>query len=167
MRPLLFLDVDGVLNCLFPIVEAEYVKTLDGSREVHSCVPKGTRDRLARVLEVYDPVWATAWMGGAHRHFRDHLGLSEIPWPYIDFFDFKLTQIIKYASKFGNFGTLRPWAWVDDDAKWEIKQLGEHFGQIPDTLIISPQGKIGITDEHVDQLLEFAARYDAADESAR
>jgi hypothetical protein len=137
-KPFLFLDVDGVI-----LAEREHL----------TFIPVGTRERLARLLPVFEPVWATAWLGAAHPTFRDDLDLPDESWPYVDYKDFKLTAILRFAGG-------RPWAWVDDDAKWELASLGDSFRDLPSSLVICPSYKVGITDEHVEALLAFAEAYD-------
>lgn len=163
-RPLLFLDIDGVLNCQgWTGPDYEQLKRKIGKTE-HCVIPPGTSDRVKRLVECYEPVWATAWLGGA-ADWREALDI-EGSWPYINFIGLKLPEIIKYAAG-------RKWAWVDDDAYWELQQLGWIEKQIVDTLhgdrapfsqwgfgddglIVAPDGRFGLTDEIVHQLEAFA-----------
>lgn len=143
-RPILFLDVDGVINCY----------GLEGSVRVPTkiCpveVPAGTPQRVERLLAVFEPVWATAWRGAAHPELGGALGLQGPSWPYVDYADKKLPALIRYAKG-------RRWAFVDDDAGWELGTLHPHFAEIPGTLIVTPDASVGLTDEHVEQLLSFA-----------
>lgn len=150
-KPILFLDVDGVLNVWHNTSQCtvEYVMINSGTAW-QACIPVGTKERLAKLLEVYEPVWATAWLGSAHGIFSPPLALSEEHWPHIYFTHHKVTEILKVA---GN----RPWAWIDDDAEWEFKDLKwEPHERFVDGLVIVPHPSIGITDEHVEKLLEFA-----------
>lgn len=157
-KPLLFLDVDGVLNCL-AIEEPEGSTRLSsaglyGSTTEVIC-PAGTKERLERLLEHYDPVWATAWLGTAHGYFRGHLCLSEFPWPYIQYAGYKITEIIKYAEG-------KPFVWVDDFAEYELDQLGwlnDIQRYWPDNAYyLAPDPQVGLTDEQVDRLIEFAKK---------
>lgn len=152
-RPILFLDVDGVLNC-YEHPDCEELRTSGGL----TYVPRGTRERVARLLEVFEPVWATAWRGSAHAHHRDHLELSDTPWRHVDWEKEKLPSILRYAGD-------RPWAFVDDDAGWELSYLHPAFGEIPNTLIVVPDPEVGLTDEHVDRLLAFAEGLDGSSNS--
>lgn len=146
-RPLLFVDVDGVLNVLgWRGPDYENLRVAVGGTPC--IVPPGTRARMERLLAVYDPVWATAWLGRAHSAWHEVLDLHTTPWPYVSYVGLKLPEIIRYA-------TGRRWAWIDDDAYWELQQLGwtaDHVeGYIPFV-----DGRDGLTDELVDSLLEYA-----------
>jgi hypothetical protein len=181
LRPILFLDVDGVLNCqhvehhpvltalprlpadprrqqdLMEEYGAEDPAEFDGmTRERAAHVPVGTRERLAKILPFFEPVWATFWFSDAHPVLEAHLGLPEEPWPYLAFLgDWKLPAIIEYAAG-------RPWAWVDDDATFEQRRNPDVV--IPaNALIVQPHVFIGLTDAHVDELLAFSAAISTAD----
>jgi hypothetical protein len=144
-RPVLFLDVDGVLNCLNATVPVEHIHPGTGFQ---AFVPEGTRERLALLTEHYEPVWSTAWMSSAHGPFREHLGLPDRAWPYVQWAEYKLPAMLRYAGP-------RPWAWVDDDAEWEIKALGWTEAMVPG-LVVVPDPRVGLTDEHVRELLIYA-----------
>lgn len=144
-RPLLFLDVDGVLNALGGPHRRVLVD------ETPCDVPEGTKERVARLLEAFDPVWATAWLGRAHGAWRELLGLDRLPWPYVSYLQWKLPEIIRFAAG-------RPFAFVDDDADWELQELGWDPSMV-DGLIVAPDHLAGLTDEHVAELLAFAKEH--------
>lgn len=153
VTPKLYLDVDGVLNAC-PSIPNEPVVQVKG---FPICVPPGTRERIARLTEVFEPVWCTTWREDAHPCFGDMLGLGET-WQHLDFNTYKLLSIIEDAVEVKLSGAIRyPWVWIDDDAKWELEELGLHCDR-RHTLAINPQTHIGLTDEHVEEALAFAAR---------
>jgi hypothetical protein len=147
MKPLIFLDVDGVFNCPQAIVPYEHVH-LGTAAEVF--IPEGSAERLQRLLRVYEPVWATAWLGEAHECFQAPLRLSEAPWPHLNYQRFKILAIVKHAKA-------RPWAWIDDDASYELEALNwfPYYDRFLEGFIIEPNPRVGLTDEHVDDLLTW------------
>lgn len=142
MKPLLFMDVDGVLNCFRDDGEMFNAGTADWC-----CVPPGTQDRLKILVKHFDPVWATAWFGRANV-LREPLNLGPKPWPHIEWNQFKLTEILKFAKD-------RPWAWVDDDANFELDELGWTTLMVPG-LVVEPDPNFGLNDQHVEQLVQYA-----------
>lgn len=146
MKSLLFLDVDGVLNVHPSTPNAEYVAVFEGMYRIN--LPVGLRDRITRLQDAYDFVWATTWRGKAHPFFAPILGLPAEPWPYVDFVCCKLPSIVEYAAD-------RPFAWVDDEA---VNQR-EHHPEVTTEpgITVAPSWHEGLTDEHVEQLLAFAA----------
>jgi hypothetical protein len=153
MKPFLFLDVDGVLNASPPIEGHQVTRKLG----FPICIPPGTKERIASLVEVFEPVWATTWRGDAHPNFAAELDLTSAPpWPYIKFRDLKILSILDYVVSVHMSGTsVRRWVWIDDDAPWEI----DHLGLVPDgrkSLAIAPETGVGLTDEHVAQALAFA-----------
>lgn len=159
-EPLLFLDVDGVINACPPL---KGVETFE-AQGYPICVPPGTKERIARLLEVFEPVWATTWRKDAHPHFAEAIGVDEDPpWPHIDgpHGAWKLPAIINYASEIRLSGPAihRPWLWIDDDGKWEMQEHGIWHDKVK-TLVICPDTGRGLTDEHVEEALAFAAKLD-------
>lgn len=156
VKPLLFLDVDGVLNACPPIKGVEVVEMLG----FPICIPPGTRERIAKLLEVFEPVWATTWRGDAHPHFAEPLGLDpDEPWPHIEFLGgLKLPNIIDFAvgAHLPHHTVVEPWVFIDDDAEWEAKQMGLRCDG-EKTLMIAPDTARGLEDKHVEKALEFAA----------
>lgn len=144
-RPLLYLDVDGVLNCLDGGHPAD--ETADG---FPVWIPVGTNQRVALLLEVFEPVWATAWLGRAHSEWKPLLGLTGgFPWPYVYYSSLKLPEIIKHAKG-------RPFVWIDDDADWELRELGWDRSMV-DGLVLAPDHRTGLTDQHVEEALDYAS----------
>ena len=114
-RPILAVDVDGVVS-LFgfetppPPAEATY-QLVDGG--LH-CISLRAGERLQRLAEHFDPVWATGWEEKANFYLPILLGLAEMPHLTFD-----------GAARFGSahwklgpldeYGRGRALAWIDDN----------------------------------------------------
>jgi hypothetical protein len=157
-RPILFLDVDGVIS-LFGFEAAApppgAFHSIDGI--VH-CIGERVAERVARLGERFELVWATGWEEKANEYLPHILGLGrELP---VLTFDgravfgsahWKLGAIDAYA---GN----RPAAWIDDFVDDECRTWAERR-EAP-TLIVETESAIGLTEEHVEVLLGWAEAVD-------
>jgi hypothetical protein len=164
-RPILFVDVDGVIS-LFgfsPDLHAlpGPLHWIDG---VAHCIPESVGERLSRLADDFELVWATGWEERANEHLPFLLGLpfQELPSLHFDgravfgSAHWKLDAIDEYA------GT-RPAAWIDDNIddicrKWAA-------GRAAPTLIVQTLPAVGLTDEHVDELLDWANEISASAQS--
>ena len=162
-KPLLFLDVDGVLNAVPPIEGQPVTKKLG----FPICIPEGTRERVARLTAAFEPVWATTWRERADTEWRDELGLTGDPWDHIEFASLKLPSILDHAVEIHMSDTIvTPWVWIDDDAPWEMRRMGIQHDERT-TLILAPDTGKGLEDQHVNRALVFAEevqrRWDAGE----
>ena len=114
-RPILAVDVDGVVS-LFgfetppPQAEASY-QLVDGG--LH-CISLRAGERLQRLAEHFDLIWATGWEEKANFYLPTMLGLAEMPHLTFD-----------GAARFGSahwklgpldeYGRGRALAWIDDN----------------------------------------------------
>jgi hypothetical protein len=151
-RPLLFVDVDGVLS-LFGFDEAPGpMHLVDG---VPHCLPSAGGRRLGRLAERFELVWATGWEEKANEYLPRLLELPFRELPYLTFdgramfgtAHWKLDAIERYA---GN----RPLAWIDDSIDEECLEWARRR-EAP-TLIVQTESAVGITDEHVEELERWA-----------
>lgn len=76
-RPLLYLDVDGVLNPLAPSDPARFVRHETGGPAVRLFPEHG--EWLRELSARYELVWATTWEHLANEHLGPLLGLPELP----------------------------------------------------------------------------------------
>jgi hypothetical protein len=153
-RPILFVDVDGVIS-LFgfkPGTPPGVFHHIDGI--VH-CIGHDAGDRLRRLAERFELVWATGWEEKANEYLPHLLGLEE---PYLPVLTFdgravfgsahwKVDAIDEYAGS-------RPAAWIDDnldDTCWAWAAMRE-----APTLLIETQCAVGITEDDVARLIKFA-----------
>jgi hypothetical protein len=152
-RPLLLIDVDGVIS-LFGTDQTQAVVTrlVDG---IPHRLSRRAADALRELAPAFECVWCTGWEERAGEHLPALLDLPR-GWPHIAFPDspewaahWKLRGIEAHA------GPDRPLAWVDDahDAacrEWARSRSGP-------TLLVETDPAVGLTDEHAAQLRRWAA----------
>ena len=155
-KPVLAVDVDGVISVFGwdgPVDQAPgRFHLIDGMAH---CIPEGVGERLARLAERYELIWATGWEDRANDHLPGILGLAgELP--FLTFggrarfgsSHWKLEALDEYAGP-------RPLAWVDDCLDPSCYEWAEER-QGP-TLLVAVESGRGLTDEHVEELLAWAA----------
>jgi HAD domain in Swiss Army Knife RNA repair proteins len=155
-RPLLLVDVDGVIS-LFGFDPGSPPpgnwQIVDGVAHLLSAT---AGDHLRRLAPAFEVVWCTGWEEKANEYLPRALGLpnrlthlSFAPAVPLTQGHWKLGAIDRYA------GPHRPLAWIDDAhdercRNWRAERPGP-------TLLISTDPAIGLTDEHVEELLAWAA----------
>jgi hypothetical protein len=160
--PILFVDVDGVIS-LFGF--APDVGQLPGPLHwidgVAHCIPPEIGERLIRLASGFELVWATGWEERANEHLPYLLGLPFGELPCLTFdgqavfgsAHWKVDAISDYAGD-------RPAAWIDDNLN-ETCQAWAKLRRAP-TLLVETDPSVGLTDEHVEQLLAWAAQLETA-----
>jgi hypothetical protein len=171
-RPILGVDVDGVLNLLEDrhdprAVRAELWTTPTGWLIP---IPVGTGERLARLSDAFEMVWATAWGTNAYPALKDILAL-ERPWPVIDLWSeyvpdvaetWKLPAVERWLEEQDASDGWYPWpgapfAWLDDDLEDDAMAWADERALWTPTLLIRVDPATGLTDEHVERLVAWAA----------
>ena len=154
--PVLLVDIDGVISIFGWDQTARppgAFATVDG---ILHYLAEGSAARLARLAARFELVWCSGWEEKANEHLPHLLGLPG-PLPYLRFDDgpqagaahWKLAAIAAHA------GATRPVAWIDDNFDeschtWARSRSGP-------TLLVTTTPAIGLTDEHVEDLLAWAA----------
>ena len=117
-------------------------------------------DHWARDLdERFAVIWTTDWQQNAPVELGKPAGLPDWPYLQLNYADRKRLRHAlghKVAAIIELLGTdPRPFGWIDDDlvgrGPKRVLQV-----ELP-KLLIKPDTRVGITREHVDQLLAFAA----------
>ena len=119
-------------------------------------IPEGVGERLVKLAESFELVWATGWEERANEHLPFILGLPFQDLPFLTFdgravfvsAHWKLDAIDAYAAD-------RPAAWIDDNIDEECAAWAE--GRNAPTLLVHTNPAVGLTDEHVEELLRWAA----------
>ena len=156
-RPILFLDVDGVIS-LFGFSPGDGqalpgpLHWIDG---VAHCIPDGVGERLIRLADAFELVWATGWEERANEHlpFVLKLPFGELPCLTFDgravfgSAHWKVEAIDEFAGE-------RPAAWIDDNLDEACIAWAE--GRSAPTLLVETSSSVGLTDEHVSLVLSWA-----------
>src|SRR4051794_438051 len=158
-RPLLLVDIDGVLSLFGDrrAVPGTLVPTLvDG---VPHLLSRTAAEALQTLVPGFECVWCTGWKDRADSYLPHLLGLPR-GWPYVHFESapnhgghYKLGGIDAFA------GRDRPLAWIDDhlDAAchaWAAERPGP-------TLLLQTDPEIGLTRAHVARARAWSATLDA------
>jgi len=152
--PLLFVDVDGVISVFGFPHDAPAPGRFHSVDGIPHCISDGSGERLLRLAETLELVWASGWEERANEHLPHLLGLGR-EFPTLSFDEtplwgaahWKLSAIDAYAGD-------RPAAWIDDnfnDACFAWAQRRE-----APTLLVHTEPATGITDEHVAELEAWA-----------
>lgn len=166
--PLLFIDVDGVISTYGfagnendPRPASEVVNgsfhNVDG---IFHHIGDGMDRRIRALLPHFESVWATGWGDRANDHLVHILGLpGELE--VVDFAvapsldgsgHWKLDALTERAGD-------KPAAWIDDGHNEACERWAA--SRSAPTLLISTDPYEGLTDEHVDELIEWADRVSA------
>ena len=157
VNPVLFLDVDGVLSLFGFDTAREPPGNFHWVDGIAHCIPGDCGPRLERLAERFDLVWATGWEEKANEYLPFILGLSFRDLPVLTFdgravfgsAHWKLEAIDEYAGD-------RAAAWIDDNLDLECAAWAARRTSRAPTLLVPTQPPIGMTDDHVDQLVAWA-----------
>jgi hypothetical protein len=156
-RPILFVDVDGVISLFGFAFGAEQMPgPLHWADAIAHCIPADVGERLVRLAERFELSWATGWEERANEHLPHILRLPFRELPCVTFdgravfgsAHWKIDAIDEFAAD-------RPAAWIDDSVDETCTAWAE--GRAEPTLIVRTDPAVGLTDEHVQRLLRWAA----------
>jgi hypothetical protein len=152
--PVLAVDIDGVVS-LFGAEERPdrahtRLELVDGVPHLIS-LPVG--DRLQRLSEHFELVWASGWEDKANFYLPPMLGLPELP--HVTFgggvaagaAHWKLGPLEEYAAD-------RPLAWIDDNFNDGCYEWAER--RPAPTLLVPTESHLGLEEAHVGALEAWA-----------
>jgi hypothetical protein len=157
-RPVLLLDVDGVLL----VVRTSWTEGEDDDLDLEPTLHPEASEWMAELAEVFELVWATTWEDLANRVVAPALGLP--PLPAIEFDMDRRAPTAKLPSVIAWIGD-RPCAWIDDDLQHDADTWAA--GRAVPTLLVHVDMTTGMERRHVDRLLAFAAELEHASEARR
>ena len=155
-KPLLLMDVDGVLNP-FPDTPEGFDELdffPDEDEPVRLLHTHG--EWLAELGEVYDIAWATGWGDNANRFLAPHFGLPEYPVVVVPSVRFDPVEKVPAIDAFAGE---RPAAWVDDIVTPEARAWAAQ--RTAATLLLEVDAAVGLVRSQVDRLLAWAAEVTA------
>jgi hypothetical protein len=158
-RPVLFIDVDGVISLFGFEPGSDLPGSFHSVDGILHCIGSEAGGRLARLADHYELVWATGWEEKANEYLPHLLGMPK-PLPVLTFdgravfgtAHWKLAAIDEYAGG-------RAAAWIDDSLDERCREWAR--GRPAPTLLVETEAATGITDEHVERLLRWAAELGA------
>jgi HAD domain in Swiss Army Knife RNA repair proteins len=120
-KPVLYLDIDGVLNPEQPDEPGRFSEHVIGKLTVR--ISADHRDWLGKLAERYELVWASTWEAHANVHIGPLLGLPELP--HVEFSTYRrhpddprfpVMQILRMRkwAPILRHANGRRFAWVDD-----------------------------------------------------
>ena len=145
VKPLLYLDVDGVL---LPLGKGDWASERIRVGPFYVHVARDLRMIVTRLHAAFEVVWATSWCEEANREVGPLVGLPRLPALDVTAHFRKLELVRTHA------GEERAIAWVDDrlePAAWEWAG-----GRVGSSLLLKPESRRGLTPAHADELLSFA-----------
>jgi uncharacterized protein YjbJ (UPF0337 family) len=152
-RPILFVDVDGVISLFGFNPSARPAGTFQSIDGILHLIGAEAASRLARLADRLELVWATGWEEKANEYLVHLLEMpNELP---VLSFDgravfgsshWKLDAIDEYARG-------RPAAWIDDNIDDQCRRWAASRRE--PTLLVETESALGITDEDVQLLIRW------------
>lgn len=156
MKPVLFVDVDGVISLFGFKADAELPGPFHWIDGIAHCIPPESGPRLVRLADGFELVWATGWEEKANEYLPHILALPFRELPCLTFdgrarfgsSHWKIDVMDAYAAG-------RPVAWIDDNVADSGRAWARRRAE--PTLTIETDPAVGVTDDHVVELLAWAA----------
>lgn len=153
-QPILAVDVDGVIALLGHDEQddppAVQLQLIDGMMH---CISLSAGERLRRLSEHYELVWASGWEGRANDHFPALLGIPRLP--YLSF---------GRAARFGSaqwklgpleaYGRSCPIAWIDDSFDERCDAWARE--RPAPTMLVRVDPRRGLEEAHTEALVAWA-----------
>ncbi len=153
-KPILAVDVDGVIS-LFGFEEKPdrslaQLELVDGVPHLIS-LPCG--DRLRRLSEHFELVWATGWEDKANFYLPQILGVPELPHVTFDG-SVRAGAAHWKVGPLDEYGRGRAMAWIDDNFDASCYEWAEQREE--PTLLVPTETHLGLEEAHVEVLQQWA-----------
>ena len=155
---MLFVDVDGVISLFGFAPDGDFPGAAHSVDGILHCIATDCGERLRRLDERFELVWATGWEEKANEYLPLILELPFKELPSLTFdggavfgsAHWKLGAIDDYAGD-------RPAAWIDDNLDERCRAWAADRNA--PTLLVQTEPSTGMSDEHVEQLLRWAKQH--------
>jgi HAD domain in Swiss Army Knife RNA repair proteins len=150
-RPLLFVDIDGVISVFGFAPQAAPQGTWTQVDGIAHLLSADAARHLLALLAHYELVWCSGWEEKANEHLPHLLGLG--PFPHLSFpfrpgsEHWKIESIESHARG-------RPLAWIDDDHNEACSRWAQRRGA--PTLLVATDPARGLDDEAAARLVAWA-----------
>jgi hypothetical protein len=139
MKPLLFIDIDGVLSLFgFPPTAVPARCRWHQVDGIAHLLSEEAAGHLLALADVYEPVWCSGWEDRANDHLPHVLGLG--PYPHLSFGEspghWKLAAVEAHARG-------RALAWIDDALNDTVREWAA--AREAPTLLIETDPATGLT----------------------
>jgi hypothetical protein len=148
-RPLLLMDVDGVLSP-FPDLPDGFEEHVFSDEEEPVRLTRVHGEWLTELGEVFEIAWATGWGTEANRLLSPFFGLPEYPVVVVPSVRFVPADKVPAVAAFAGE---RPAAWVDDIVTPEALEWAA--ARDAPTFFVETDPAIGLTRPAVDELLAW------------
>lgn len=152
MKPIAFIDVDGVLNRIVSNKQAKARKLLrahgwsEGLRWPLWLDLKD-RERIERLSEHFDLGWGSTWQDDAYEQVGKRLGFPEFDIiARTNYDEFHKARGVARAAEG------RPFVWFDDDNYYE--DIFQFVDQPHKVILVDPAE--GLTDDYISEAIEWA-----------
>jgi hypothetical protein len=154
VRPILFVDVDGVISLFGFPHDGPLPGRFHQVEGIAHCIGHHAGERLTRLAERYELVWATGWEERANEHLPHLMSLRLPEMPTLTFggqarwgtAHWKLDALDEYAGD-------RPLAWIDDNIDETCRAWAGQ--RAAPTLLVPTESDRGLEVTHVDALIEW------------
>jgi hypothetical protein len=151
-KPILAVDVDGVIS-VFGFDDPPEQSSFELVDGMMHCISLRAGERLQRLAEYYDLLWATGWEEKANFYLPGLLGLPELPHLTFD-----------GAARFGSahwklgpldaYGQGRALAWIDDNFDDSCYRWAQERDQ--PTLLVPTEPALGLGEVETEALEGWA-----------
>lgn len=175
MKPVFFLDIDGVVNVIPPRKGVPpHLKVWEDWRKIEVATypinySPNLIDHLNRISEKADIVWLTTWRKEAPKDFAPAVGLNDFkflnhtgvedPWGTTSSFGgspenrwWKMNAVLHHIDTVGT-----PFIWIDDEMRSSTKKYVRGIAEdcnIPNLMFV-PFDTRGIDREHIERIDSF------------